>query len=88
MPTVPNAAEGTGADRQIARAKTLEKQRADLQKLITSNRDLLRLLDANEELTEAQGAWLDKFYPLKEKGERRSKEDIEATRKLKTEARA
>ena len=55
---------------------------------IADNRNYLRLMDKNEALTAAQGEWLDKFYPLKEKGERRSKEDIEATREIRKEARA
>lgn len=77
----------TAADRQIARAKDLEKERFELSKRITANRDYLRLMDQNEELSSEQGVWLDTFYPLKEKGERRSKEDIDATRKAKLEAR-
>jgi len=88
MPTVPNIEGQSEAERQIARAKALEKERAELQGRITKNRDYLRLMDDNESLTAEQGKWLDGFYPLKEKGERRSKEDIEATRKLKSEARA
>ena len=79
--------EQTAAERQIERAKALEKERSELQERITKNRDYLRLMDANEELTEEQGAWLDAFYPVKEKGERRTKEEIERTRKAKEEAR-
>lgn len=80
-------AEQTAAERQIERAKDLERQRAELGEKIAKNRDYLRLMDANEELTEEQGTWLDAFYPVKEKGERRSKEEIERTRKVKEEAR-
>lgn len=80
-------AELTAAQRQIERAKALEKERSELQERITKNRDYLRLMDANEELTEEQGAWLDAFYPVKEKGERRTKEEIERTRKAKEDAR-
>lgn len=79
--------EQTPADRQIARAKELERRRGELMELITANRDYLRLMDKNEELTEEQGTWLDVFYPVKEKGEQRSKADVEATRKAKEEAR-
>lgn len=85
MPTVPNTE--TEAEKQIARAKRLERERAELQDKISKNREYLRLMDANDALTGEQGDWLDKFYPLKEKGERRSKEDIDATRAAKTEAR-
>lgn len=81
--TVPQSA----AERQIARAKSLEKERAELMERIAANRDYLRLMDKNDELTDAQGEWLDTFYPQKEKGEQRSKEDIEATRKVREEAR-
>ena len=86
MPTVPNAGNESEADKQIARALRLERERADLQGRIAKNREYLRLMDENESLTEEQGKWLDEFYPLKEKGERRSKEAIEATRKAKQAA--
>lgn len=86
-PKTDPPAELTAAQRQIERAKALEKERSELQERITKNRDYLRLMDANEELTEEQGQWLDAFYPVKEKGERRSKDEIEATRKAKEEAR-
>jgi hypothetical protein len=93
MPTAPvapetPAAEQTEAERQIARAKSLEKERAALIKRIASNREFLRLMDENEALTKEQGEWLDLFYPLKEKGERRSKDDIDATREAKKAALA
>lgn len=79
--------EQTAADRQIARAKSLERERGELMDRITANRDYLRLMDKNEELTSEQGDWLDVFYPIKERGEQRSKEEVEATRKAKEEAR-
>lgn len=81
-------AEQTAADRQIIRAKDLERERGDLMDRITKNRDYLRLMDANGELTDDQGAWLDVFYPVKEKGEQRTKAEVEATRKAKEEARS
>lgn len=92
MPTAAKAPEATDtpttpADRQIARAKGLERERADLMERIGKNRDYLRLMDANEELTADQAEWLDAFYPVKEKGEQRTKEEIEATRKAKEDAR-
>jgi hypothetical protein len=86
MPTVPNAPQSE-AEKQIERAKHLERERADLMERIGANREYLRLMDKNEALTDEQGAWLDTFYPLKEKGERRSKDDIAKTREAKTEAR-
>lgn len=85
-PTVEAVAQ-TAAERQIARAMKLEKERAELGERISANRDYLRLMDKNDELTEDQGEWLDAFYPVKEKGEQRSKEEIEATRKVKEAAR-
>jgi hypothetical protein len=45
------------------------------------------LIDKQGNLSEEQGRWLDTFYPAKEKGEKRSKDDIEATRKLRDQAR-
>lgn len=77
----------TAAERQIDRAKDLERQRGALMELIAANRDYLRLMDKNDELTEEQGDWLDVFYPTKEKGEQRTKDEVEATRKAKEEAR-
>lgn len=81
------ASDLTEAERQIQRAKDLEKEKAKLLERITANRDYLRLMDKNDALTTEQGEWLDQFYPLKEKGERRSREDIDATRKAKLAAR-
>lgn len=81
----------TGGDdmpsRQITRALDLERQRAELGEKITANRDMLRLLDKAGELSDDQGNWLDVFYPEKEKGTNRSKDEIEATRKAKEAAR-
>ena len=85
-PQATQAPQGM-AERQIARAKRLEYDRSELGKLVNSNRELLRLMADSDELTEAQEDWLDRFYPQKEKGEQRSKEEIEATRKVKEEAR-
>lgn len=82
----PNT-QDSPAERQIARAKSLEKDRAELQKKIDANRRYLRLMEQNDELTTAQADWLDDFYPVKEKGERRSRDDIERTRKAKEDAR-
>lgn len=75
------------AEKQIARAGALERDRSELQERIGKNREYLRLMDSNEELTEEQGQWLDAFYPEKEKGNQRTKEEIEATRKVKESAR-
>jgi len=78
---------GSSAAKQITRAISLEQERADVMKRIADNRDYLRLMDRNEELDEDQAEFLDTFYPEKERGERRSKEDIEATRKARESAR-
>lgn len=86
QPAAP-AAPQTSADKQIVRANALERERADVMKRIASNREYLRLMADNDELTDEQEDWLEAFYPLKEKGERRSEEDIERTRKAKEAAR-
>jgi hypothetical protein len=89
MSPQPTAAPAeTSAQKQIRRAKELEGQRAKLSKSIAANREYLRLMDANDELDEEQADWLEDFYPQKEKGDRRSEEEIERTRKVKAEARA
>lgn len=85
---VGRATAGTGsAAKQIQRAVELEKERADVMDRINSNRTYLRLMDKNEELDEDQAEFLDVFYPEKERGERRAKADIEATRKAREAAR-
>lgn len=83
----PPAAPPTEAQRQIARAKALELDRYELAERVTANREYLRLMDKNEALTEDEGAWLDDFYPEKSGDAKRSKEQIEATKKLKEAAR-
>lgn len=80
-------AEDSPASRQIKRAMKLEKEISALRKSVNDNRDYLRLMDRNEELTEDQSEFLDTFYPEKEKGERRSAEEVEATRKAREAAR-
>jgi len=95
--TMPQAAAAPGpslaeaqrviADARIEEAKRLERERGDLMEAVSNNRTQLRQMDKANELTEAQGAWLDTFYPEKEKGERRTKEEIEATRKARESAR-
>ena len=77
----------SSAAKQITRALSLEKERAELMRRISDNRDYLRLMDRNEELDDDQADFLDTFYPEKERGERRSKEAIEATRKAREAAR-
>jgi hypothetical protein len=86
QPAATEKAE-TSAERQIARAKHLEKTRAEVMKHIGANREYLRLMAVNGELTEDQEDWLEAFYPSKEKGERRTAEEIERTRAIKQEAR-
>ncbi len=90
QPTAAPTRPGQGDDyvsRKIAQAKTLEKQRGELQEKIGANRRQLRDMAATGDLTTEQVAWLDAFYPEKERGERRSKDEIERTRKLREEAR-
>lgn len=78
----------TSAQKQVARARTLERERADVMKRISANREYLRLMEENEELTDDEGDWLDDFYPQKEKGQSRSDDEIERTRKAKAAARS
>lgn len=86
-PQPTTAPAQTPAERQIERAMKLEQERSELQEKIGKNREYLRLMAANDELTADQKKWLDVFYPEKEKGERRSAEEIEATRKAREAAR-
>ena len=79
--------ESTVTERQIQRANHLERERAKLQEAVDKNRQYLRLMGDNDELSDAEKAWLDSFYPEKEKGERRSDEDIVATRDIREAAR-
>lgn len=89
MPQAPAAPKDeTSAQRQIRRMGQLEKQRGDLMQLIAANRDYLRLMAQNEELTPAEEDLLDEFYPQKEKGLTRSDDEITRTRKVKAAARA
>lgn len=71
----------------IEQAQGLEAERAEVMERVTANRTELRLIDKQGNLSDEQGKWLDTFYPEKEKGERRSKDDIEATRKAREAAR-
>lgn len=82
----PNPAQAYAAV-LIEQAQALEAERAEVMERVTANRTELRLIDKQGNLSEEQGKWLDTFYPEKEKGERRSKEDIEATRKAREAAR-
>lgn len=78
--------EGMAAQ-QILRAVKLEGERADNLSRIAKNRDFLRLLNDNEALTPEQQKWLLTFYATKEKDERRSKDEVEETKKAKEAAR-
>ena len=77
----------TLAANEIRGAIQLEKRRSDLMKEIQDNRELLRLLDRRGTLDDDQAEFLDIFYPEKERGSRRQKDDIEATRKAREAAR-
>lgn len=83
--------EATSGDspgaRQVKRAMRLEGEVAKIRKQVDDNRKYLRLMDANEELSEAQADFLDVFYPEKEKGERRTTDQVEATRLARQAAR-
>lgn len=79
--------EDSAASRQIKRAIALERDISKLRKSVNDNRDYLRLMDRNDELNEDQSEFLDTFYPEKEKGERRSPAEVEATRKAREVAR-
>ena len=79
----------TGVEKQINRAVTLERERAGVAKKIGANREYLRLMEENEEITDDDELdWLEDFYPQKEKGQPRSEDDLERTRKAKAAARA
>ena len=78
----------TSAQKQIARAIRLERERSETMKKIAANREYLRLMEENEELADDEADWLDDFYPQKEKGQQRSEDEIERTRKAKAAARA
>ena len=80
------AGDSSGA-KQVARAIDLERQRANVLEKIAANRTYLRLMDQNEELNEAQAEFLDTFYPEKERGERRSDDELTATRRAHEHAR-
>jgi len=71
----------------IARAIKLEQDRARIMEQVGANRRSLRDLDAQDALDDEQAAFLDTWYPEKERGERRSKDDIEATRRAREAAR-
>jgi hypothetical protein len=82
-----DANERTSAEKQILRAAHLERERASLMKQIASNREYLRLMADNDELSNEQEDWLGDFYPEKEKGQTRTSDEVEATRKAKAAAR-
>lgn len=87
QPTTTTTTPTTAAERQIARARQLERERSAVMSKISKNREYLRLMADNDELSAEQKRWLAVFYPDKERGEQRSKEQIEATRKAKEAAR-
>ena len=83
----PAATADSYVARKIQQAKSLEKRRAELQDEISANRRQLRDMDKTGDLTAEQANWLEDFYPTKERGASRSKDDITATRKAKEAAR-
>lgn len=80
---VASIKEPTSAHRQYLRAHQLEAEKQRLQKAIGANREYLRLMDANEELPEELGAWLDDFYGTKSKGEARTADEIKRGREAR-----
>jgi hypothetical protein len=88
-PASPEAGHRPGSPEWlVAQARDLENQRAVLMKKIGKNRESLRNLDELDALSAEHQKFVREFYPLKEKGERRSKEDIERTRKAREAARS
>lgn len=84
---VKDHAKLTSAEKQIHRALLLEAERSESMKKIAANREYLRLMDENEELEDDEADWVDDFYPSKEKGQTRTDDEIERTRKAKATAR-
>lgn len=85
---VERATKGdTPGARQILRALRLEREISELRQSVNDNRDYLRLMDRNDELSDDQAEFLDVFYPEKEKGQQRPQEEIEATRRARAFAR-
>lgn len=83
-----NPDDRTMGENQFLRAVDLENQRSEIQKQINSNREFLRLMAKNDALGDPQiAAWLKDFYPLKEKGSTRDRDEVERTRKAKAAAR-
>lgn len=85
---VERATEGDNAGaRQIARAIELEREITRLRARVNSNRTYLRLMNDNNELTDDQSEFVDVFYAEKERGERRTDEEAEATQRARRLAR-
>lgn len=86
-PQPSTAPHQTSAEIQMELAAELEGLRGELQHRIARNREYLRFMRDGGELTQEQQDWLATFYPDKEKGSRHTKEHLEASRKLRLEAR-
>lgn len=85
---VAEATEGDSPGaRQVRRAIDLEAQISKLREKVNDNRTYLRLMDRNDELSEAQAEFTDVFYAEKERGERKTKEEALATRRARESAR-
>lgn len=67
----------------IEQAEDLIRQQGKLNEKIVAVRQQLRTLDKLDGLDEKQQEWLDTVFPYKAKGERRDKDEIEATRKAR-----
>ena len=71
----------------IQQAKDLEVQRGEVLERVSAVRSQLRNLRKLGALDADAIKFMDVFYPEKERGEIRSKEDIEKTRKAREDAR-
>ena len=71
----------------IEQAQELEREGAEHAKKVTANRTALRGMDTQGNLNAEQRKFVRTWYPDKEKGSRRSKEEIKATRDLREKAR-
>lgn len=83
----PQGQEVSYVARKIDQARALERERSALQEKIAANRRQLRDMAATGDLTAEESKFVSTFYPEKERGTRRSKEEVEATRKARAAAR-
>lgn len=75
------------AQEYVKDAIRLEGERAAVMAEISVTRDMLRNLDKTNKLNDDQAEFIDVWFPEKERGQNRSRDDIEATRRAKLAAR-